>query len=265
MAPSQSHSYAYKAGHIFCVLFSILSATTLLTLTTGQGPETQALCSAEMCMTATIYSNDPNTLEFSLWSKAQVGWLGIGFGGKATDMDGNDLAMCWPTTTGQGAILSQRFATSNDDPTEIPTAVEFQVLGAKSGVMASNSSFTCTFTRPLVTAKGTILPDAKELHVIYAVGKNIPTGEDPQTAKIQEHSSTGHGILAIQRKEGGGGNGNVTTTSGSGSPAQPTKTTAPDGDGSSKPSFAQAGYGGGFSRVFTAVAITAGFCLRWLL
>ena len=65
-------------------------ATTFLSFATGQAQE---LCSAQMCISATIFSADINTIEFSLFSKIPVGWVGLGMGGSSTSMVGNDLAV----------------------------------------------------------------------------------------------------------------------------------------------------------------------------
>lgn len=48
-----------------------------------------------MCISATIFSADINTIEFSLYSKIPVGWLGLGIGGNPTSMAGNDLAVSY--------------------------------------------------------------------------------------------------------------------------------------------------------------------------
>jgi hypothetical protein len=65
----------------------------LLSLTTGQAQQSQELCSAQMCISATIYSADTKTIEFSLFSMIPVGWLGLGIGGDPIGMAGNDLAV----------------------------------------------------------------------------------------------------------------------------------------------------------------------------
>jgi len=113
MVSSKKLSSALHADHLF-FLFSILSAMMLLSMTTGQAQQSQELCSAQMCISATIFSADTNTIEFSLFSMIPVGWLGLGIGGDPKGMAGNDLAICWPNTTGSGAVISQRSATEND-------------------------------------------------------------------------------------------------------------------------------------------------------
>ncbi|KAG0011721.1 hypothetical protein BGZ80_000459 [Entomortierella chlamydospora] len=119
-------------------------------------------------------------------------------------MRGNDLALCWPNATGNGAIISQRSANSNTSPT--PSAsIAFNVQQAKSGLSSSNFDFTCTFSRPLDLSVAPIASTASSINVIYAVGlqpvKDAENG-DPQQAAIQQHTYTGHGVLAIQRKSG---------------------------------------------------------------
>ncbi|KAF9994877.1 S-methyl-5-thioribose-1-phosphate isomerase [Entomortierella chlamydospora] len=133
-----------------------------------------------------------------------VGWLGVGTGGNSNNMRGNDLALCWPNATGNGAIISQRSANSNTSPT--PSAsIAFNVQQAKSGLSSSNFDFTCTFSRPLDLSVAPIASTASSINVIYAVGlqpvKDAENG-DPQQAAIQQHTYTGHGVLAIQRKSG---------------------------------------------------------------
>lgn len=51
------------------------------------------LCSAQVCISATIYSKDPTTIEFGLNSKIAIGWLGLGMGGDPNSMARNDLAV----------------------------------------------------------------------------------------------------------------------------------------------------------------------------
>ncbi|KAI1313418.1 hypothetical protein EDD11_002626 [Mortierella claussenii] len=189
------------AGFNLGVLLSMLSATILPSLTSGQSQQSQELCSSQVCISATIFSKDPNTIEFSLFSKIPVGWLGLGMGGVANGMAGNDLAICWPTSTGKGALISQRSATQNGEPSVLSPTVDFQVQANKSGI-ASNKDFTCTFLRPLDSVKAPIAATAASVNVIYAVGLQVPSGTDPQKASIQQHAFTGHGALKIQRKDG---------------------------------------------------------------
>ncbi|KAF9344263.1 hypothetical protein BGX26_004591, partial [Mortierella sp. AD094] len=175
---------------------------TLLTVVSGQG--SSELCSSQVCISATIYSEDPSTIEFSLFSKIPVGWLGLGMGGTSNGMKGNDLALCWPNATGNGALISQRSANSNTSPT--PSAsVAFNIQQAKSGLSSSNLGFTCTFSRPLDLSVAPIALTASSIKVIYAVGlqpvKDAESG-DPQQAAVQQHTYTGHGELTIQRKSG---------------------------------------------------------------
>ncbi|KAG0314167.1 hypothetical protein BGZ97_009568 [Linnemannia gamsii] len=185
----------------------------LLSLTTGQAQQSQELCSAQMCISATIYSADTKTIEFSLFSMIPVGWLGLGIGGDPIGMAGNDLAICWPSTTGSGAIISQRSATDNGQPSVSTSAVAFQVQKNKSGLSSSNLDFTCTFSRPLNLATAPIASTATSINVIYAIGLQTASGSgDPQHTKLQKHAFTGHGVLNIQRKEGASSDANNTVT-----------------------------------------------------
>ncbi|KAF9310987.1 hypothetical protein BGZ91_006941, partial [Linnemannia elongata] len=160
----------------------------LLSMTTGQAQQSQELCSAQMCISATIFSADTNTIEFSLFSMIPVGWLGLGIGGDPKGMAGNDLAICWPNTTGSGAVISQRSATENGEPSVLTDTVAFQVHQNKSGLSSSNLDFTCTFSRPLNLATAPIASTATSINVIYAIGLQTASGSgDPQYTKIQKH------------------------------------------------------------------------------
>lgn len=212
MVSSKTPSSAARTDHLF-FLFSMLSAMMLLSLTTGQAQQSQELCSAQMCISATIYSADTNTIEFSLFSMIPVGWLGLGIGGDPKGMAGNDLAICWPSTTGSGAVISQRSATDNGQPSVSTSAVAFQVHQNKSGLSSSNLDFTCTFSRPLNLATAPIASTATSINVIYAIGLQVASGSgDPQHTKIQKHVFTGHGTLNIQRKQGSSSDANNTVT-----------------------------------------------------
>ncbi|KAF9343772.1 hypothetical protein BGX26_005222 [Mortierella sp. AD094] len=158
-----------------------------------------------MCISATIFSGDPSTVEFSLFSKIPVGWLGLGMGGIPNGMQGNDLALCWPNATGNGALISERSnPTGNGDPTP-STSVAFKIQQDKSGLSSSNMDFTCTFSRPLDLSVAPIASTASSVNVIFAVGlQPVEDAEngDPQEAVIQQHTYTGFGTLTIQRKSG---------------------------------------------------------------
>ncbi|KAG0011800.1 S-methyl-5-thioribose-1-phosphate isomerase, partial [Entomortierella chlamydospora] len=164
-----------------------------------------------MCISATIYSKQPDAIEFSLSSKIAVGWLGLGMGGISNGMKGNDLALCWPNATGNGALISQRSnPTTNGNPTPL-ASVAFTVQQAKSGL--SKTNFICTFSRPLNLSVAPLASTAPSVNVIYAVGlqavKAVTNG-NPQQAVIQQHTYTGHGTLTIQRKAGSSSDPNNT-------------------------------------------------------
>ncbi|KAI7828151.1 hypothetical protein BC939DRAFT_474880 [Gamsiella multidivaricata] len=168
-----------------------------------------------MCISATIYSKDPNNIEISLYSKIAIGWVGIGMGGSANGMAGNDLAVCWPNATGTGAVISQRSATMNGTPSVTSATVPFKIQPLKSGVTSSTKQFTCTFSRPLSLATAPITTAATSVNVIYAVGLQAvkaDAGGDPQKATFQRHAFTGHGALTITKKEGGSLDGFNSTT-----------------------------------------------------
>ncbi|KAI9241548.1 MAG: hypothetical protein BYD32DRAFT_448578 [Podila humilis] len=212
MVSSKTLSNAVRVGYLLFLL-SILSATTLLSPTTSQAQQSQELCSAQMCISATIFSADTNTIEFSLFSMIPVGWLGLGIGGNPTGMAGNDLAICWPSTTGNDAFISQRAATNNGQPSVLTDTVAFQVQHNKSGLSSSNMDFTCTFSRPLNLATAPIASTATSINVIYAIGLQAVSGSgNPQQAKIQQHAFTGHGALNIQRKQGASSDANNSVT-----------------------------------------------------
>ncbi|KAF9574289.1 hypothetical protein EC968_007058 [Mortierella alpina] len=197
-------------------------STSLVQPTSGQGQQTESLCSPEVCITATVYSKDPNTIEFSLSSKISVGWLGLGMGGVQGNMPGNDLAICWPDAANTGAVISQRSATVNGLPIAKPTPVPFKVVPQKSGVSPANSQFRCTYSRPLNIATSPLTASATSINVIYAVGLQPVTADatgDPQKAVLRKHTFASSGVLTIVKKEGsslddlgtqtppGGGNG----------------------------------------------------------
>ncbi|KAF9202871.1 S-methyl-5-thioribose-1-phosphate isomerase [Haplosporangium sp. Z 27] len=189
-------------------------ATTLLSIASGQTQQSSQLCSNQVCISATIFSKNPNTIEFSLFSRIQVGWLGVGLGGISNGMSGNDLALCWPNANGTGAVISQRSATKNGAPSPL-ASVAFKVQQPKSGITSSTKDFTCTFSRPLNLSTSPIAATATSVNVIYAVGlkpvKDAANG-NPQQAMIQQHTYTGHGTLMIQRKEGSSSDTNNTVT-----------------------------------------------------
>ncbi|KAG0328847.1 hypothetical protein BGZ99_004335 [Dissophora globulifera] len=169
----------------------------------GQGQQSQNLCSPQMCISATIFSADPNTIEFSLFSIVPVAWIGLGIGGSPTGMAGHDLAICWPDTKGSNVVISERAATANRPPSVLTDTVSFQVLDNKSGISSSSKDFTCTFSRPLSLATAPIMLTATSINVIFAVGLETVSGpRDPQKATIQQHAFTGYGVLNIQRKQG---------------------------------------------------------------
>ncbi|KAF9112371.1 hypothetical protein BGX27_003477 [Mortierella sp. AM989] len=189
--------------------------TTLLSVTTGQDQQSKELCSTQVCISATVFSKDPKNIEFSLYSKVPVGWLGIGIGGSPNSMPGNDIALCWPNATGNGALISHRSATVNGAPTPLAAGVSFKVQQAKSGLTSSNKDFACTFKRPLNLTTAPIPATATSLNVIFAVGLQAvrpATNGDPQQAAIQRHTYTGHGALTIQRKDGLSSDPNNTVT-----------------------------------------------------
>ncbi|KAF9967171.1 hypothetical protein BGZ70_010514, partial [Mortierella alpina] len=196
-------------------------------LTSGQGQQTQSLCSPEVCITATVYSKDPNTIEFSLSSKTAVGWLGLGMGGVQGNMAGNDLAICWLDAANTGAVISQRSATMNGLPVAKSTPVPFKVVPQKSGISPANSQFRCTYSRPLNIASSPLTATATSINVIYAVGLQPVTADatsDPQKAVLRKHTFAGSGVLTIVKKAGSSlddlgtptppGNGNGTTGDG---------------------------------------------------
>ncbi|KAF9940124.1 hypothetical protein BGZ67_008303 [Mortierella alpina] len=197
-------------------------ATSLVRLTSGQGQQTQSLCSPQVCITATVYSKDPNTIEFSLSSKISVAWLGLGMGGAQGNMAGNDLAICWPDAANTGAVISQRFATMNGLPTARTTPVPFKVVPQKSGLSPANSQFRCTYSRPLNITTSPLTATASSINVIYAVGLQPVIADatgDPQKAVLRKHTFASSGVLTIVKKAGsslddlgsqkppGGGNG----------------------------------------------------------
>ncbi|KAF8936231.1 hypothetical protein EDD21DRAFT_143660 [Dissophora ornata] len=205
MTNSQLYNNARRAGYLFCVLLSVLSATTLLSVTTGQAQQTQDLCTNQVCISATIFSKNPGTIEISLFSKISVGWIGIGMGGSPSDMVGNDLAICWPNATGTGAIISQRAAKVNGVPTVLSTTVPFQVQPVKSGITSSTMDFTCTYSRPLNLSTSPIAATATSVNVVFAIGLQAVkagAGDDPQKATLQKHTYTGKGALTIVMKQG---------------------------------------------------------------
>ncbi|KAF9921535.1 hypothetical protein FBU30_008399 [Linnemannia zychae] len=165
--------------------------------------QAQQFCSKELCISATIFSKDNKTIEFSLTAQIDsVGWVGMGLGGVSGGMAGNDLALCWPDPSGSGALISQRSAIMNGPPTALPTSA-FKVQQAKSGV--TSNRFMCTFYRPLLLSTSTITSDLKTIGIVFAVGMKPPipgANGDPQKASFQEHTFTGSGALVIARKEG---------------------------------------------------------------
>ncbi|KAF8947823.1 hypothetical protein BGZ47_007747 [Haplosporangium gracile] len=198
--------------------FGSLALLALAALSTAQA---QQLCSPQLCITATVFSKESTTIEFSLSAQIDsVGWVGMGIGGLAGGMAGNDLAICWPANAaGTGAIVSQRSATMNGPPSALVTPPAFKIQVPKSGFItaATPKRFTCTFSRPLNLATSPIAATAASVNIVYAVGlKPVVTsaGEDPQKATIQEHTFTGSGSLMIVKEEGSSaGDGTVTKTS----------------------------------------------------
>ncbi|KAF9963503.1 hypothetical protein BGZ65_002843 [Modicella reniformis] len=189
-----------------------LSAISLLFV---EGQQSQELCTSQVCISATIFSNDPNTIEFSLVSKISVGWLGLGIGGSSNSMPGNDLAICWPNADGTGAIISQRSATRNGSPSVVSSTVAFTVQPAKSHVEASSKTFTCTFSRPLSLSTAPITSTATSVNVVFAIGLKtvqVGAGGNPQQATMQQHSFTGNGALTIVRKKGSSSDGTGSTS-----------------------------------------------------
>ncbi|KAG0277862.1 hypothetical protein BGZ95_005206 [Linnemannia exigua] len=198
--------------------FSALLALALTT-TAVQAQQQQQLCSPQLCITATVFSKESASIEFSLSAQIDsIGWVGMGIGGQAGGMAGNDLAICWPNTAG-GAIISQRAAIMNGTPSAPAAVPAFKVQAGKSGLAASR--FTCTFSRPLNLATSPIAATAASVNIIYAVGMKpvvAGAGGDPQKATLQAHTFVGSGTLTIVKKEGtsagGSGGGSNTTKTG---------------------------------------------------
>ncbi|KAF9094679.1 hypothetical protein BGX23_001743 [Mortierella sp. AD031] len=196
-------------------ILALLAST--VTVQAQQQPG-EKLCSQQLCVSATVFSKESTTIEFSLSAQIDsVGWVGVGVGGNAGGMAGNDLAICWPNPAGAGAIISQRSATKNGPPNVPAAPVAFKVQESKSGLQATR--FTCTFSRPLNLTTSPIAETATSVRVIYAVGLRpvvAGAGNDPQKAQLQAHTFTGSGTVTILRKEGtsagGTGNGNGTAT-----------------------------------------------------
>ncbi|KAF9118068.1 hypothetical protein BGX30_004853, partial [Mortierella sp. GBA39] len=173
----------------------------------------QELCSAQICISASIFSADTNTIEFSLYSKIPVGWVGLGMGGNSVSMDGNDLAICWPSLTGSGAIISQRSARNNGQPSILTETVAYQVQQNKSGLTPGSLDFICTYSRPLNLSTAPVAPTATSINFIYAIGLQLVSGSsNPQQAKIAKHAFTGNGVLNIQRRQGASSDPNNTIT-----------------------------------------------------
>ncbi|KAG9061161.1 hypothetical protein KI688_007499 [Linnemannia hyalina] len=195
--------------------------SALLALAALSTVQAQQLCSPQLCITATVFSKESTTIEFSLSAQIDsVGWVGMGIGGQAGGMAGNDLAICWPANAaGTGAIVSQRSATMNGPPSPLTNPPAFKIQTPKSGFIttATPKRFTCTFSRPLNLATSPIAATAASVHIIYAVGLKpvvAGAGGDPQKASIQQHTFTGFGSLEITKKEGASaGNGTATTAS----------------------------------------------------
>ncbi|KAF9140355.1 hypothetical protein BG015_001697 [Linnemannia schmuckeri] len=195
--------------------------SALLALAALSTVQAQQLCSPQLCITATVFSKESTTIEFSLSAQIDsVGWVGMGIGGQAGGMAGNDLAICWPANTaGTGAIVSQRSATMNGSPSALATPPAFKIQEPKSGFItaATPKRFTCTFSRPLNLVTSPIASTAASVNIIYAVGLRpvvAGAGGNPQKATIQVHTFTGSGSLNIVKKEGtSAGNGTVTKTS----------------------------------------------------
>ncbi|KAF9960396.1 hypothetical protein BGZ72_007054 [Mortierella alpina] len=205
MGDSRIHNKARRAGLLLGVVFSVFSATSLVQVTSGQGQQTQSLCSPEVCISATVYSKDPNTIEFSLSSKIAVGWLGLGMGGAQGNMAGNDLAICWPDAANSGAVISQRSASMNGLPLAKAGAVPFKVVPQKSGLSSANNQFRCTYSRPLNIATSPLTAAATSIDVIYAVGLQPVTADatgDPQKAVLRKHTFASSGLLTIVKKDG---------------------------------------------------------------
>ncbi|KAF9310135.1 hypothetical protein BG003_008887 [Podila horticola] len=196
----------------------ILSA--LFSLSAAQSPpvhvqQSTDLCTQQVCISATIFSKDPATIEFSIYSKISVGWLGLGMGGDPNSMARNDLAVCWPTGSASVAVVSQRSATMNGKPSPVAEAVvPFKVQPIKSGFPASTGTkvFTCTYARPLNLTTSPIAATAASIPVIFSIGLDTVVGpENPQTASFQMHLYTGKGTLTIVRKAGSSLDGVSTT------------------------------------------------------
>ncbi|KAF9302529.1 hypothetical protein BGZ74_005231 [Mortierella antarctica] len=206
---------------ILSALFS-LSAT----LVAAQSPpahvqQSTDLCTAQVCISATVFSKDPTTIEFGIYSKISIGWLGLGMGGDPSSMAHNDLAVCWPSSSASVAVISQRSAAMNGRPSAVAEAVvPFKVQPLKSGFPASTGAkvFTCTYSRPLNLKSSPIAATAASIPVIFAIGLDTVSGpENPQTASFEMHAFTGMGTLPIVKKEGSSLDG-VNTTPGGRSP-----------------------------------------------
>ncbi|KAF9400713.1 hypothetical protein BGZ94_005392, partial [Podila epigama] len=192
-----------------------------LVLATGQSPpahvqQSSDLCSDQICITGTIYSKNPTTIEFAMHSKIAIGWMGLGMGGDPQSMARNDLAICWPSSTGSETVISQRTASANGRPSvSAGTPVPFKVETVKSGFSLTNGGpkiFSCTYSRPLNLVSSPIDATATSVPVIYAIGLDTVSGPDnPQTANFQRHVYTGKGTLTIVRKEGSSLDGVNTT------------------------------------------------------
>ncbi|KAF9543811.1 hypothetical protein EC957_000425 [Mortierella hygrophila] len=217
------------------------SALLALLLSTVQA---QQLCSPQLCITATVFSKESTTIEFSLSAQIDsVGWVGMGIGGQAGGMAGNDLAICWPANAaGTGAIVSQRSATMNGPPSPLANPPAFKIQTPKSGFIttATPKRFTCTFSRPLNLATSPVAATAASVHIIYAVGLQpvvAGAGGDPQKASIQQHTFTGSGSLEITKKEGtSAGNGTATTASAAPGATHTPGTGSDGGGGGTSPS-----------------------------
>ncbi|KAF9145213.1 hypothetical protein BGX30_009959 [Mortierella sp. GBA39] len=227
-------------------LKATIGFSALLALAALSTAQAQQLCSPQLCITATVFSKESTTIEFSLSAQIDsVGWVGMGIGGQSGGMAGNDLAICWPANAaGTGAIVSQRSATMNGPPSPLATPPAFKIQPPKSGFIttATPKRFTCTFSRPLNLATSPIAATAASVHIIYAVGLTpvvAGAGGDPQKASIQQHTFTGFGSLEIAKKEGtSAGNGTASAVPGATpTPGKGTGTGSNGSGGSTSPSI----------------------------
>lgn len=156
-------------------------------------------CSSTMCVAATVQGN---TIEYSLSSTQQVGWMAMGFGRRMT---GSPIVFMYPDANGV-VNLSHRITQSYTMPAPDPNPPRTADLLSSSVWQADASSGETTRFTFTMQHDGTV-----DQNIIYAFGRDKPTGSGDNIS-FRQHSNQGTFTLNLVQQSPGGSNGGASSS-----------------------------------------------------